>query len=102
MTGLSADPPINAYRVEFQPAARTAWHSHSGPQLLVIIAGRCRVQCAGTPVEEVGAGDLVSIDPGETHWHGAGPSGPMTHLAINIDATTTWLEKVSESEYAGG
>ena len=25
----------------------------------------------------------------------------MTHVALNLDAATTWLEKVSDDEYAG-
>ena len=25
----------------------------------------------------------------------------MTHVALNFDAATTWMEKVSDDEYAG-
>lgn len=99
MTGVSNAPAANAYRVEFQPSARTAWHTHSGPQLLVVLSGRCRVQRAGGVVEVAAPGDVVAIEPNEEHWHGADPQAPMTHLAINIDATTTWLHKVSDAEY---
>ena len=28
MTGVSDAPAANAYRVEFQPSARTAWHTN--------------------------------------------------------------------------
>ncbi len=101
MTGVSDTPAVNAYRVAFKPSARTAWHTHSGPQLLVVLSGRCRVQRAGGPVEIAAAGDVVSIEPDERHWHGADREEPMTHLAINIDATTTWLHKVSDAEYDG-
>lgn len=101
ITDVSHDPAVNAYRVEFQPSARTAWHTHSGPQLLVVLSGRCRVQCAGEAVEVAEAGDVVSIEPNEQHWHGADSQAPMTHLAINIDATTTWLHKVSDADYDG-
>ena len=52
-------------------------------------------------VEVAEAGDVVSIEPDERHWHGADREEPMTHLAINIDATTTWLHKVSDAEYDG-
>jgi quercetin dioxygenase-like cupin family protein len=78
----------STYRVTFQPAARTAWHSHSGVQLLLVIEGRCRVQKAGEPVHEVAAGGAIRIEPGERHCHGAATDGPMTHLALNIDAAT--------------
>lgn len=101
MDGVCAAPHVNAYRVTFQPAARTAWHTHSGPQLLLVVEGRCRVQKAGEPVQEVEAGSVVCIEPGERHWHGAAPDGPMTHVALNLDASTTWLHKVTDTEYAG-
>ena len=101
MTDLSADPKIHAYRVEFEPAARTAWHTHSGPQILIVLNGCCRLQRHGKPLTEIIAGDVVCIEPRERHWHGAGPDSPMTHVAINIDSTTTWLGKVTETEYVG-
>ena len=99
MTGVSAEPAVNAYRVRFEPRTRTAWHTHSGMQLLLVTEGTCRCQKAGEPVHEVPAGGIVSIQPGEPHWHGAAPDAPMTHIALNIDASTTWLEKVSDEEY---
>ena len=99
MNRVSDAPPANVYRVAFEAGARTHWHAHSGPQLLQIVEGTCRFQMAGETVREAGAGDLVAVAPGERHWHGAGPDGPMTHVAINIDATTSWFEAVSDAEY---
>ena len=93
--------PSHVYRVAFEAGARTNWHSHSGPQLLQIVEGRCRFQRAGAPVQEAEAGDLISFAPEERHWHGAWPNGPMTHIAINIDATTTWSTPVTDVEYLG-
>lgn len=101
MNGVSDDPAVNAYRVEFEAGARTAWHIHSGPQLLIVLTGRCRLQREGASIAEIDAGDVVCIEPGERHWHGAGPDAPMTHLAVNIDSTTTWLDKVTPAEYDG-
>ena len=101
MPGVAADPAVNAYRVEFEPRARTAWHLHSGLQLLVVLSGRCRVQREGEPLQVADAGDVVSIAAGERHWHGADPNGPMVHLALNVDAATTWFGQVSETEYEG-
>ena len=98
---LSEQPTVNMYRVTFQPAARTAWHAHTGVQLLLVIDGRCRVQKEGEGIQEVTAGGAVRIEPGERHWHGASPDAPMTHLALNIDAATEWFEKVTDAEYEG-
>ena len=101
LDGVCENPTVNVYRVAFEPGARTAWHSHTGTQLLLIIEGRCRLQKDGEPVQEVDAGGAVCISPGEKHWHGATAGAAMTHLALNIDAATTWLEKVSDQQYDG-
>ncbi|MGE0159476.1 MAG: cupin domain-containing protein [Gemmatimonadales bacterium] len=101
MDGICEAPPVNAYRVSFAPGTRTAWHTHSGTQLLLVVEGTCRFQADGEPVQEVGTGGIVSIPPGERHWHGASADAPMVHVALNVDASTTWLEKVTDREYQG-
>ncbi|MCH7747557.1 MAG: cupin domain-containing protein [Acidobacteria bacterium] len=101
MSDAAAHPQTNVYRVAFEAGARTNWHSHTGPQLLQIVDGTCRFQKDGEPVREAAVGDLISIEPGERHWHGAAPGGPMTHVAVNIDATTSWYAPVTEKEYVG-
>ena len=53
--------PVTLTRVEFAPEARTNWHTHGGVQILFIVAGRCRFQHAGGPVEEAGAGETIFI-----------------------------------------
>ena len=100
MDGASKQPTTNVYRVAFDAGARTNWHSHSGPQLLQILEGVCRYQTDGGEVREAVAGDLLTVAPGERHWHGASPAGPMTHIAININAATNWFEPVSETDYS--
>lgn len=101
MDGVCDDPAVNVYRVTFQPAARTAWHTHSGPQILLVVEGRCRVQTEGGSVRQIENGGVVCIEPGEKHWHGASPDAAMTHIAININASTTWMAKVSDADYHG-
>jgi quercetin dioxygenase-like cupin family protein len=91
--------PVHVYRVEFDAEARTHWHRHTGPQWLFIIAGRIRVQKWEEAAVDVGIGDAVMIEPGEKHWHGAAPGSAGSHLAVNINATTEWLERVSDEQY---
>ena len=86
----------------FEPAARTAWHTHPLGQLLIVTSGRGWVQQSGGPVEEVTSGDVVWFPPGEKHWHGATPTTAVTHVAIHerLDGKTVdWLEKVSDEQY---
>src|SRR5438132_5413070 len=61
---------VHLYRVEFESGSRTNWHRHSGPQWLLIVGGRIRVQRWGEPAHDVEAGDAVMFAPGEKHWHG--------------------------------
>ena len=99
---LAADEaavPVHTYRVEFDIGARTHWHTHTGPQWLFVTEGRVRVQKWGEPVQDVSAGDALVIAPGEKHWHGAAPGVRATHLAVNVTATTEWLEPVSDDQY---
>ena len=93
---IEEDGPVKVYRVEFQPGAFTHWHAHSGVQLLLISEGRCQVQKWGEEIQEVKAGGGVFILPNEKHWHGAPPASKMTHLAININASTAWMEPVEQ------
>lgn len=101
MDAVNENPAINVYRVTFQASARTAWHTHTGPQLLLVVEGCCRLQKEGEPMEEITAGGAARIEPGERHWHGAPPDAPMVHLAVNIYATTAWFEQVTDEQYAG-
>ncbi|MES1944467.1 hypothetical protein PC39_10137 [Salinisphaera sp. PC39] len=90
--------------VTFEPGARTAWHTHPLGQTLVVTQGVGRVQRDGGPVEVIHPGDVVWIPPDEKHWHGAAPDIAMTHIAIQESqdgSPVTWLEKVSDADYAG-
>src|SRR5207245_6703380 len=68
--------------VTFEPGARTAWHTHPLGQTLIVMAGCGRAQRWGGSVEEIRPGEVVWIPPREKHWHGATPTTPMTHIAI--------------------
>lgn len=91
--------------VTFQPKARTAWHSHPKGQTLVVTAGYGRVQKWGEKVQEIQEGDVVWIPAGVKHWHGAGPTTTMTHIAIvqNLPngKSTDWMEPVTDAQYNG-
>ncbi|MFF5225062.1 cupin domain-containing protein [Dactylosporangium sp. NPDC000521] len=100
--GAEDAAPYTGAVVTFAPGARTAWHVHPGGQRLVVTDGAGRTQQWGGPVEEFRAGDVVWCPPGVKHWHGAGPDGPMTHLALTgmrDGQVVEWLEHVTDEEY---
>lgn len=96
---------VGGATVTFEPGARTAWHTHPLGQTLFVTSGLGCVQREGQPFELIHPGDIVWIEPGEKHWHGASQSTAMTHIAIaeKFDGRSVeWLEKVSDSEYQLG
>ena len=93
---------VGGASVTFEPGARTAWHTHPLGQTLIVTAGCGRTQRWGGPIEEIRPGDVVSIAPGEKHWHGAAPTTAMTHIAIHesLDGKAVeWMEQVSDEQY---
>jgi len=88
--------------VTFEPGARTAWHVHPLGQTLIVTAGCGRAQRWGGPIETIRPGDVISIAPGEKHWHGASPTTAMTHIAIQerLDGKAVeWMEHVTDDQY---
>ena len=68
-------------------------------------AGSGWVQQWGGRVQVIRPGDVVSIPPGQKHWHGATATTGMTHIAIQeqLDGKTVdWMEKVTDEQYAAG
>ena len=103
---FQADEPARAAAgsVTFEAGARTAWHAHPLGQHLIVTAGCGRAQRWGGPIEEIRPGDVVWIQPGEKHWHGAAPTTAMTHIAIQekLDGRAVdWMEHVSDQQYQG-
>jgi quercetin dioxygenase-like cupin family protein len=93
---------VRGASVTFEPGARTAWHTHPLGQTLIVTSGVGRVQKLGGPVEEIRPGDVVWFEPNEKHWHGAGPTVAMTHVALQeaLDGKVVdWMEKVSDAQY---
>lgn len=95
---------VGGATVTFEPGARTAWHTHPLGQTLIVTQGRGWLQEEGQEAQPLNQGDIAWIPPGVKHWHGASSQTAMTHIAIaeaENGSPVTWLEKVSDEEYAG-
>jgi quercetin dioxygenase-like cupin family protein len=91
--------------VTFEPAARTAWHTHPLGQTLIVTAGVGRVQHWDGPIQEIKPGDVVWIPSGVKHWHGGAPTTGMSHIAIGeqLDGSSVaWMEHVTDEQYLAG
>ena len=90
------------------PGARTAWHRHPIGQTLYVTQGIGYVARRGkdgtSQPQEIRPGDVVYIEPGEEHWHGATAGRFMAHVAIqeadDQGEVVTWLEHVTDEDYA--
>ena len=88
--------------VSFEGGSRTAWHTHPLGQTLIVTAGLGMVQQQGQAAQAIRPGDVVTIPANVRHWHGAGPDGAMTHVAIaekEDGISVTWQDKVSDQDY---
>jgi quercetin dioxygenase-like cupin family protein len=92
------DDSVRVYEVCFAPGSRTVWHVHAREQMLVALSGDCVVQIAGAPARRLAPGECIRVPGGARHWHGALPSGPASHLALNVHGPTDWDRPVSDTE----
>lgn len=91
---------LNALAVQFEPGARTDWHTHPDGQVLYVVSGAGVVQNEDGTTVEISAGDVVCASPGERHWHGAKPGSPLMHLSLTTGGATLWeAQKVSDEQY---
>ena len=95
---------IGCAHVRFAPGARTAWHHHPKGQTLYVTDGIGLVSYRGGKTVEIRPGDVVYIEPGEEHWHGATPDRFMAHVAMqeadDHGQVVTWFDHVTDQEYA--
>jgi quercetin dioxygenase-like cupin family protein len=95
---------VGCAHVRFTPGARTVWHSHPKGQTLYVTDGIGLVANRNGEIKEIRPGDIVYIEPGEEHWHGATPNRFMSHVAIQEadeqGEVVTWLNPVTDEEYS--
>lgn len=111
-TGQSYLAPLTGeqvpiHNVTFEPGCRNNWHIHhasrGGGQILVCVGGCGWYQEEGKTAQALKPGDVVNIQPGVKHWHGAKKASWFSHLSIGVpgeNASTQWLEPVTDEAYA--
>ncbi|HYH11026.1 MAG TPA: cupin domain-containing protein [Thermomicrobiales bacterium] len=76
-------PSIRVTAVSFEDGAKNRWHHHTTEQVLIVTHGEGVVE-SESETYHVSAGDVVLIQAGERHWHGAAEGASMTHLSVLI------------------
>jgi len=88
-------------RIRFEAGARTNWHTHTEPQILLVEEGRGRVQEDGEAVRELALGQPFLTKPNVRHWHGAAPDQAALQFSVYA-GELEWLEAVTDEQYLGG
>lgn len=91
---------MRSSRIRFEAGARTNWHVHSEPQLLLIEEGTGRWQEQGGAVQVLNAGEPVLTRGAVSHWHGAAPDQAATQFSVYA-GTLEWQQAVTDDEYLG-
>jgi quercetin dioxygenase-like cupin family protein len=74
---------VRQNRVHFHDGGRTNWHLHVGSQVLYFVEGLGMVQDEDAVLETV-AGDIVHVQPGTKHRHGAREGQSAVHIAVTL------------------
>ena len=78
--------------VSFRDGARNKWHTHTTEQVLIVTSGR-GIIANESEEHEITTGDVIAIQSGERHWHGAAPGADMTHLSILLPGKMVIVEE---------
>ncbi|MGD8341459.1 MAG: cupin domain-containing protein [Gammaproteobacteria bacterium] len=89
---------MRSSRIRFEAGARTNWHLHSEPQLLLIEEGEGRWQEQGGPVHILAAGEPVLTRGAVSHWHGAAPDQAAVQFSV-YSGTLEWQAPVTDDQY---
>lgn len=87
------------FAAHFDAGGRTRPHVHRSGQVLYVTEGE-GIVADGEGRRVVGPGDVITVEPGEWHWHGATPDSPMTHLTIQVTAPGDIDWDVEEGDWA--
>lgn len=87
---------VSVNEVYFAPGERTTVHKHTIRQILYVTGGRGIIASEDERFE-VTKGDIISIGPGEEHWHGAALEEAFRHISVVVrDDETGGTERVEE------
>lgn len=91
---------MRSSRIRFEAGARTNWHVHSEPQLLLIEEGQGRVQEMGDAIRVLREGESFYTRAGLLHWHGADPEQAAVQFSV-YSGMLDWQQPVTDDEYLG-
>lgn len=88
--GATQTSKATAALIRLAPGVRGNWHTHADGQLIHVVHGAGVVGRRGQAPLELAPGDVVWIEPGEEHYHGATDAQELGQLALSF-GPITWL-----------
>jgi quercetin dioxygenase-like cupin family protein len=79
---------VRSASVTFEPAARTAWHTHPLGQTLIVTAGCGWTQCWGGPKQEIRPGDVLLFIGIHNAWDAV-----ACHVFVNLPDTGSPIQR---------
>ena len=92
---------VRGARLRYDAGARSHWHVHDGPLVLLIEQGRGRYQMQGQPIREFGPGEAIVLPANVPHWHGASAKEGLTWVVLSVGRNVKWMQPVGDDEYLG-
>ena len=99
-TSIQQTTGMNMSRIRFEAGARTYWHTHTAPQILLIEDGKGRWQEMGDVIKDIPANTPVLTKPNLLHWHGAAPDSHAVQFSVYA-GNLEWGAAVTDDEYTG-
>jgi len=91
LTSPESSPDLEVRAVFFGRGARSRWHRHPYPQILLVLAGVGLVGVDNTE-QEVRPGEVITLPAHVWHWHGASGNTEMHMVSIMRPGPIEWRE----------
>lgn len=90
----------NVVKATFKANSTLDWHTHSTPQVLIIVDGEGYYQEKGKEPIIMKTGDIIKCSKNTEHWHASSKDYDVTYLALYSGETPTeWTEVLSQASY---
>jgi quercetin dioxygenase-like cupin family protein len=93
------EPGPAVFAVHFEAGARTKPHIHHSGQVLYVTNGE-GIVADREGRRTVRAGDVITVQRDEWHWHGGTPDSSMTHVTVQMPGSEDVGWDVDEGDWA--
>ncbi|MSP79438.1 MAG: cupin domain-containing protein [Dehalococcoidia bacterium] len=92
LVGADNSKFFNIANVHFSKGSRNKLHTHSSDQVLLVTEGT-GIVATDSAEHTVTVGDIIHIQAGEKHWHGATKTSTFSHITVTqLNSKTEQLE----------